>query len=705
MMQKKSFWGAFFLLINMMSLPCHAQLLLDQKKEQIPLHDHLELLIDETGDLKIESIQKSTQFELLANTPLPLSPDRFYWFKIDLKNTSDQDSDWMLYNAPVGLASLYIIDESNTLKVFHSGRNRRGSEKVENEGDFIHFPLHLKAGVSYRLYIRFWEIDHQVIPVNLELHDMLAWRKENHIPLEKTILFFLGIFGIMTLYNLVLFATVRFKAYLYYAGYLLCVGTFVLFATGPMTHPEFGDPRWLVPIGHLAFSAINIFYYLFGKSFLNLAELLPKWDRILSILILIKCVFLVITQTILYTSFNLPLALGIEFSLMLVDVLVNLVFFFALFKTGDRLAYYFIGGSGSVIVFGLSLAVLGHLFALPHTFIIFLSTIVIEIIFFSLGLGYRIRKTEEEKVEAERQKRIAQEALNDKLSSLNIAFKRFVPQEFIKSLGHKNVQDVSLGDGVEKVVTVLFSDIRDYTTLSEKMTPKENFDFLNTYLGRMGPAVQKYNGFVNQYYGDGIMALFPHSPEDGIMAAKEMMRTLAEYNEIRSHEDQEALRIGIGLHTGKLMMGVIGDADRMDASVVADTVNTASRMEGLTKHYGTPIILSDQTLAGIQNPDNYLVRFLGKVQVKGRKEAMNVHESKPFLLDSEKEQFISITQTFQEAMHQYYKQNFSHAIQALQDILSINPEDKASQLYLSRSLLFHKEGVPKDWSGVEMMQK
>ncbi|MEL6257271.1 MAG: adenylate/guanylate cyclase domain-containing protein [Bacteroidota bacterium] len=521
------------------------------------------------------------------------------------------------------------------------------------------------------------------------------------MPLENTILIFLGIFGIMCLYNLVLFITVRFKAYLFYALYLLCVGTFVLFAVGPMTYPAFGDPRYLVPIGHLAFSAINIFYYLFGKSFLELKNLLPNWDRILIWMIIIKSGFLLLTQTILYTSFNIPLALGIEFGLLLVDVILNLIFFVALARTRDRLAFYFIGGSGSVIVMGLSLAVIGHIFELSYTFMIFLSTIVIEIIFFSLGLGYRIRKTEQEKVDAEREKRVAQEALNEKLSSLNVAFKRFVPHEFIKSLGHTNVLDVNLGDGVEKEVTVLFSDIRDYTTLSEKMTPKENFDFLNTYLGRMGPAIQKHKGFVNQYYGDGIMALFPEKPEDALLAAREMLETLEEFNENR----EEALRIGIGLHTGQLMMGVIGDADRMDASVVADTVNTASRMEGLTKHYGTSIILSEQTLSGITRPADHLLRFLGKVQVKGRKEALNVHESKAWLVSVEKEKFLSLTQTFHEALSAYYEQNFSLAIKAFKEVLSLNPEDKASKLYLSRALSYDKEGVPNNWSGIELMQK
>lgn len=694
-------WGLLFFLFFSIGLSLHAQVALKAGEEVIYLNKHVQILTDKENQLEIEEAKNHTSYQALSELSLPLSPDYTYWLKVELSNPGDQHTDWMLFNEAMGMATLYLIDSSGNESVFHSGRNMPGRMKEVNEGDFIHFPLYLKAHSSQTLYLKLWEIDHQAIPVNLKLYDMLKWKDDDHIPLENTILVFLGIFGIMCLYNLVLFITVRFKAYLFYALYLLCVGTFVLFAVGPMTYPSFGDPRYLVPIGHLAFSAINIFYYLFGKSFLDLKNLLPKWDRILSWVIIIKSGFLIVTQTIFYTSFNIPLGLGIEFVLLLLDVILNLIFFIALARTKDRLAFYFIGGSGSVIVLGLSLAVLGHIFSLSYTFMIFLSTIVVEIIFFSLGLGYRIRKTEQEKVDAEREKRIAQEALNEKLSSLNVAFKRFVPHEFIKSLGHTNVLDVNLGDGVEKEVTVLFSDIRDYTSLSEKMTPKENFDFLNTYLGRMGPAIQKHNGFVNQYYGDGIMALFPEKAEDALLAAREMLQTLKEFNENR----EEALRIGIGLHTGQLMMGVIGDADRMDASVVADTVNTASRMEGLTKHYGTSIVLSEQTLSGVEEPDDYLVRFLGKVQVKGRKEAVNVHESKSWLAASEKEKFLNLSRTFQEAMTAYYEQNFVLAIQAFKEVLSLNPEDKASKLYLSRALSLSKEGVPLNWSGVEMMQK
>lgn len=682
------------------------QVSIEAVTDVIPLQDHLSILKDEEGLYSWEAFQDSQNdplFRSFEDLDHPLDPTQVWWVHITLEHQLNHDHAWMLHGRAVGMAELYVVDSAGNHHIYRSGRNMPAAQKIENKGDFLHFPLELKAESSYDFYLKIWEIDHQAIQLDLSLQDQVYWRSQQHIRLEAIILFFLGIFGIMALYNFVLFGVIRFSAYLYYALYLICVGTFVLFAVGPMTHPPFGNPRWLVPIGHLAFGAINIFYYQFGRSFLNLRELLPKWDRWLHRYIIFKAVLILLSQVELYTVYHLPLALGVEFSLLLVDVFLSLFFFQRLWKTRNRLAFYFIGGSGSVIVIGLSLAVIGHLFGLRHTFVIFLSTIVVEIIFFSLGLGYRIRLTEQQKLEAEREKRQAQEALNEELSKYNVAFKRFVPHEFLRSLGHQSVLDVGVGDGVEKKVTVLFSDIRDYTTLSEQMTPKENFDFLNTYLGIMGPIIQRHHGFVNQYYGDGIMALFMESPEDAIQASLEMIRSLREFNSAREAKQQSKLRIGIGLHTGPLMMGVLGDRQRMDAGVVSDTVNTAARMEGLTKHYGAKILMSEQTWTGIEDPDSYDQRFLGKVQVKGKKDPLGVFECVELQSDTEKEAFRLLEQRFSQGLKHYFAKEFLAAIECFQIILEQMPSDKASSLYLEQSLAYQEEGVPAAWDGVKRM--
>ena len=125
---------------------------------------------------------------------------------------------------------------------------------------------------------------------------------------------------------------------------------------------------------------------------------------------------------------------------------------------------------------------------------------------------------------------------------------RFVPNEFIKSLGKDRITDVNLGDLAHKDVTVLFADIRGYTTISEKMTPEENFKFINAYNLRMGPVIQQNNGFINQYLGDAIMALFPAKPNDALSSAIEIQKKLATYNYQRIEKGRLPIKIGIGLH-------------------------------------------------------------------------------------------------------------------------------------------------------------
>jgi adenylate cyclase len=125
------------------------------------------------------------------------------------------------------------------------------------------------------------------------------------------------------------------------------------------------------------------------------------------------------------------------------------------------------------------------------------------------------------------------EKLSGELLLTNQAYTRFVPKEFLNFLGKESIIDIKLGDQVQKEMTVLFSDIRSFTTLSEQMTPEENFNFINSYLKRMNPIIEKNKGFIDKYIGDAIMALFARSPVDAIQAAIEMQKAILLYNQDR----------------------------------------------------------------------------------------------------------------------------------------------------------------------------
>ncbi|MDX2249307.1 MAG: response regulator [Bacteroidia bacterium] len=270
---------------------------------------------------------------------------------------------------------------------------------------------------------------------------------------------------------------------------------------------------------------------------------------------------------------------------------------------------------------------------------------------------------------------------------------RFVPNEFIRALGHERITQVALGDQTEREVTVLFSDIRDYTTFSETMTPEQNFGFINAFHGRMGPIIQKYEGFVNQYLGDGIMALFPISAEDALKSAIQMHKALRHYNDSRLAKGRKAIRMGIGMHTGSLIMGIIGDEKRLEAATISDTVNTTARIETLTKYFGSQILLSESSFLRLQNPADYHLRYLGPVSVKGKQQPVKVFEcfdaDSPALLNKKTETLP----LFNEGIQYFSEQDFNRAFTVFKTLLAENPDDAAARLYFHKTSHFITHGI------------
>jgi class 3 adenylate cyclase len=284
------------------------------------------------------------------------------------------------------------------------------------------------------------------------------------------------------------------------------------------------------------------------------------------------------------------------------------------------------------------------------------------------------------------------------LSKTNVAYDRFVPHEFLSYLKKQSIVEVQLSDSIEKHMTVLFSDIRNFTRLSEAMTPEENFMFINSYFGVMGPVVRKHQGFVDKYIGDGMMALFDHT-DDAVSAAMEMLARLEEYNRNSSTERPEPIRIGIGLHKGKLRLGTVGETNRMDGTVISDAVNLASRLEGLTKLYGAQILITETIYRSIEDVEKYPIRLMDKVKVLGKQEPITIYEI--FSGDPENVRTMksALKKDFEQAIALYQVKEFAKATQLFKQYLAQFPDDKPARLYLKRCERYAIEGVPEDWNG------
>lgn len=281
--------------------------------------------------------------------------------------------------------------------------------------------------------------------------------------------------------------------------------------------------------------------------------------------------------------------------------------------------------------------------------------------------------------------------------------KKFVPIEFIRSLGKEKLTDVKLGDQVEKIVTVLFTDIRDFTTLSENMTPEENFRFVSTFNSQLGPVIRSNNGFINQYLGDSIMAIFPDNPADAILAAIQMQKAVQDLNVIRIADGLPAIKAGIGMHTGPLIMGITGDEQRLDAATISDTVNTAARIESLTKYYKSPLLLSQETTKYLTGTHQFNIRSLGFVRLKGKNQLLNILECIDGHSLEALNKKMSTLKFFNQAIGLFQKQEFEKAIQLFQSILSKDPDDLTSNHFLEKSIKYLRDGVPDKWTGAEEM--
>jgi two-component system sensor histidine kinase ChiS len=286
------------------------------------------------------------------------------------------------------------------------------------------------------------------------------------------------------------------------------------------------------------------------------------------------------------------------------------------------------------------------------------------------------------------------------LAKINQAYSRFVPYEFLQFLSRESILDVKLGDQVQKEMTVLFSDIRSFTTISEAMTPKQNFDFINEYLSRMGPIIRDRRGFIDKYIGDAIMALFPQKPEDAVQAAIAMQQEVSQYNQERKQKNQADIAIGIGLHTGMLMLGTVGESERMESTAIADAVNLASRLESLCKLYGAKIAISEETLSQLPHPESYKHRFLGKIQVKGKTQKVPVFEV--YHADAEEQQRLKqdTYQEFENGVTLYERQNYQEALSCFERVYTINPSDRAALFYQQRCQEILQRNLPNTWDDV-----
>ncbi|MBD2742418.1 adenylate/guanylate cyclase domain-containing protein [Coleofasciculus sp. FACHB-1120] len=217
-----------------------------------------------------------------------------------------------------------------------------------------------------------------------------------------------------------------------------------------------------------------------------------------------------------------------------------------------------------------------------------------------------------------------------KLQKTLKSFEHFVPDKFLAVIAPEGIENIQVGVSATRTMTILFCDIRGYSSMAEQMTPQQTFSFLNDFLECMGLPIEESGGFIDKYIGDAIMALFDDEGTDSaVRGAILMQQTLSRFNEARMQKGLPAIAVGIGIHRGEVVMGTVGFTSRIDSTVVGDAVNLASRLEGLTKQYNCNILVTESVVNSLYHPESFYLGLVDKsVKVKGKDEAIAIYEVK-----------------------------------------------------------------------------
>ncbi len=292
-----------------------------------------------------------------------------------------------------------------------------------------------------------------------------------------------------------------------------------------------------------------------------------------------------------------------------------------------------------------------------------------------------------------------------KEQKLRTVFQKYVPKSVIDQFIARP-EEMLVGE--DRIVAVLFSDVRGFTRISERMRPDEIVECLNQYFGRMVNVIMARGGIVDKYIGDAIMALFgaPVRHEDdtvqSVMAGLEMIDSLGEFNAWQQNKGRSPWEAGIGINYGQVTVGNIGSEKKMDYTVIGDMVNLASRLESLTKRYHVPLIVSESVHNSLHRKVGEAVpphRLLDKVVVKGRTSGWGVYEIRRTLTQQQQTAWNS----HEEAMALYYQRKFQEASAAFRQVLSLLPRDHCAQAHLSKCTAYLRSAPPPEWTGMEEM--
>jgi class 3 adenylate cyclase len=272
---------------------------------------------------------------------------------------------------------------------------------------------------------------------------------------------------------------------------------------------------------------------------------------------------------------------------------------------------------------------------------------------------------------------MAQELQNqfDRIYRINESTIRFVPLQFMEHLGVSEITNMKLGDSVQRNLTVLFFDIRAFSINSEMMNAKENFIFINKVLGVAGPIFRENNGFVDKYLGDAAMVLFDNAV-DAVRSGVQLYRKLVLDEQTKVKIGVDGINIGVGIHSGSVMMGVVGENERLSTTVISKNVNMASRMESLTKQTKSGMLVTRDTMnqiSGYEEEFNY--RFIGMIQAAGVNEVVGAFDILDALPPVARKRRMATKLVFESGIRKFHTKEYKTAYARFEQVATADPTD------------------------------
>jgi adenylate cyclase len=686
-------------LMAIFMLPAHlisAPLILQRNMNGIYLAPLSEFLEDKDAAYTVEEIDRGlyNQNFISVNKDIPGFgfTKSVWWIRFEVINEDQRAMDWKLELAYPMLDEITLYKKVNgRFEKVVLGDHMPFHDRLISYRNFI-FPMQELPGSAQTYYLRVATSSSMNLPI-------LAWSDRPFIEKvdnEKMLLgAYTGIMVGMSLYNLFVFLSVRDRSYLYYDLFVIGSLLAVLMLNGLAFQYLWPDWIWWANNGlPFLIGFLVLWGLMFGRKYLGVADSMPVLLKIFNALIMVA-----IASSILSLFADYYLSIRIMALLTIVSAIALITAGFIQTLRRFRPAYYYIS-SWMILLLGAIFFVLKTFGIMPTNFLTNWSLQIgsaLEVVLLSFGLADRINILQQEKEKAQLQ-------LLESRQRMMESFSRFVPREFLTYLERSDILDVNPGDATKKRLVVLFSDIRNFTRLSEQMDPEETFRFLNNYFDRISQAIYHHGGFIDKYIGDAIMALYAGDTDLAMKSAIEMRRILREYNRDRAAQNLRPIEMGIGLHTGEMMLGTVGSHKRIDTTVIGDTVNVASRLESLTKVFRIPILASGDVCSHLKNPEQFSFREIDLVRLRGRRSAIQIFE----IFDGDPDDFrnrkLELLPVYKHGLELYRAGNFLEASDIFKRLHDDDAEDFLYEIYLRRCRELLREPPGPNWQGISRMR-